>query len=343
MFNIQNSVTEENEFFAKYDKSYLEAYDEMFMITYLYLQRHRSIEGYVNLTIKDFLLYYNMTPDRKKGRINDKVKNTFQLMVDQEFICYIGCFSNGGLSSVKDVDCDMMFTVKVINNITKWNPESKFIKVLYSEIDILRNHKVNPINKILNVYVNIKKYISGDENSPGAMMVSYPSKESLSKSCGYGVSTIDSYVDTLCDIGMLFVKNYGSYKRIRKGQEVVLNSNNIYALDRKYLNDDYVKKPFIEYLKNNYGFVDGFYPLCNNLPDVDLNDDKDKIEKDYSVAKILETSNSKVNTEVDFHNEVVTFQKPVKSKEIHINVDDWLDCPQKARQTGCSMNTDISF
>ena len=74
MFNIQNSVTEENEFFAKYDKSYLEAYDEMFMITYLYLQRHRSIEGYVNLTIKDFLLYYNMTPDRKKGRINDKEK-----------------------------------------------------------------------------------------------------------------------------------------------------------------------------------------------------------------------------------------------------------------------------
>lgn len=35
--------------------------------------------------------------------------------------------------------------------------------------------------------------------------------------------------------------------------------------------------------------------------------------------------------------------KPVKSKEMHINVDDWLDCPQKARQTGCSMNTDISF
>ena len=79
--------------------------------------------------------------------------------------------------------------------------------------------------------------------------------------------------------------------------------------------------------------MDGFYPLCNNLPDVDLNDDKDKIEKDYSVAKILETSNSKVNTEVDFHNEVVTFQKPVKSKEMHINVDDWLDCPQKASQT----------
>lgn len=109
MFNIQNSVTEENEFFAKYDKSYLEVYDEMFMITYLYLQRHRSIEGYVNLTIKDFLLYYNMIPDRKKGRINDKVKNTFQLMVDQEFICYIGCFSNGGLSSVKDVDCGVKF------------------------------------------------------------------------------------------------------------------------------------------------------------------------------------------------------------------------------------------
>lgn len=29
--------------------------------------------------------------------------------------------------------------------------------------------------------------------------------------------------------------------------------------------------------------------------------------------------------------------KPVKSKETNIHVDNWLDCPQKASQTGCSM------
>ena len=237
-FIISNIENEENVYFVKYDNAYLEQYDELFMIMYLYLQRYRSIEGYVNLTIKDFILYYNFAPNRNKGRINEKVYCTLKLMIDREFIRYVGCFSNGGLASLSDVDCNMMFTVQLINIDEKWNPQSRFTKILYSEIETLRENNVKPIDKILCLYINIKKRISADVESSNANLFAFPSEETLARECGCGVITIKNYTHILCEIGMLYVKNYGSYMRMKKGREVVVNSNNVYALEEKYLDNN---------------------------------------------------------------------------------------------------------
>lgn len=267
---------------------------------YLYLQRYRSIEGYVNLTIKDFILYYNFAPNRNKGRINEKVYSTLQLMIDREFIRYVGCFSNGGLASLSDVDCNMMFTVQLINIDEKWNPQSRFTKILYSEIDTLRENNVKPIDKILCLYINIKKRISVDVEAGTATPFAYPSEETLAKECGCGVSTIKNYTHILCGIGMLYVKNYGSYMRMKKGREVVVNSNNVYALEEKYL-DNSAKEGLREYLKLSCGYIDGFYPFCDNLPDKgkvkSIDDDsslddewgeKDNIDNNYSIEEIID-------------------------------------------------------
>lgn len=153
--------TENNiNFFTKYNNSYLEQYDELFMLMYVYLHRHKSIEGYVNLTIKDFLLYHNYVPNRTKGRINSKICDILNLMVKKGFIQYIGCLTNDGLASIDGVNCDRMFTVQLINHDTNWNPESNFTKVMYSEIDKLRKNNVKFMGKALSLYINIKRYIS---------------------------------------------------------------------------------------------------------------------------------------------------------------------------------------
>ena len=301
-FIISNIENEENVYFVKYDNAYLEQYDELFMIMYLYLQRYRSIEGYVNLTIKDFILYYNFAPNRNKGRINEKVYSTLQLMIDREFIRYVGCFSNGGLASLSDVDCNMMFTVQLVNIDEKWNPQSRFTKILYSEIDTLRENNVKPIDKIFCLYINIKKRISADVESGNAKLFAFPSEETLARECGCGVSTIKNYTRILCGIGMLYVKNYGSYMRMKKGREVVVNSNNVYALEEKYL-DNNAKEGLREYLKLSCGYIDGFYPFCDNLPDkgkvknIDdessLDDEwgeKDNIDNNYSIEEIIDMS-----------------------------------------------------
>lgn len=316
------------------------------MIMYVYLHKYRSIEGYVNLTIKDFILYYNFVPNRNKGRINEKVYSTLRLMIDREFIRFIGCFSNGGLASLSDVDCNMMFTVQLINIDEKWNPQSRFTKILYSEIDTLRENNVKPIDKILCLYINIKKRISADAEAGNANMFAFPSEETLAREGACGVSTIKNYTHILCGIGMLYVKNYGSYIRMKKGREVVVNSNNVYALEEKYL-DNNAKEGLKEYLKLSCGYVDGFYPPCNNLPNnkkksgdsMNVSDDQwgetDSMDKDFSIEEMLDMptvndikSNPKVsemnmdktveatNTTITNPVKVITIKKPAQKDNV---------------------------
>lgn len=264
--NEINDTENITEYFAKYDNSYLEQYNDLFLLMYTYLHRHKSIEGYVNLTIKDFLLYHNYTPNRTKGRINSKIYDTLNLMIKRGFILYIGCYSNGGLVSLDNVDCDMMFTVQIINYDENWNPENRFTKILYSEIDRIRQSNIKFIGKALFLYVYIKKYITVDIDTEYATKVSFPSENTLSNKSNCGISTVKKYIQSLCDMKMLYMKNYGSYLRMFKGKEIVVNSNNVYALNEKYLDSD-GEEALRNYLKFNMGYIDGFYPFCDNLPD----------------------------------------------------------------------------
>lgn len=264
--NEINDTENITEYFAKYDNSYLEQYNDLFLLMYTYLHRHKSIEGYVNLTIKDFLLYHNYTPNRTKGRINSKIYDTLNLMIKRGFILYIGCYSNGGLVSLDNVDCDMMFTVQIINYDENWNPENRFTKILYSEIDRIRQSNIKFIGKALFLYVYIKKYITVDIDTEYATKVSFPSENTLSNKSNCGISTVKKYIQSLCDMKMLYMKNYGSYLRLFKGKEIVVNSNNVYALNEKYL-DSEGEEALKSYLKFNMGYIDGFYPFCDNLPD----------------------------------------------------------------------------
>lgn len=295
VFIIQDIQIDNNEFFAKYDNNYLERYDDMFMLMYIYLQRHRSIEGYVNLTVKDFLLYYNYKPNRSKGRINDKTYDILKLMIDKGFIRYTGCYSNGGVNSLDGIDCDDMFTVQIINTDEKWNPVSDFTKILYMEIDRLRYGNVKFMGKVLSLYINIKKRISGEVNSNTANMFAFPCEDTLARECGFGISSVKKYTNVLCDLKMLYVRNYGSYKRMKKGKEIVTNANNIYTLNEKYLNE-HTKECLKEYLIDNMGFIDGFYPFCDNLQNINKsevdfdspNQELEQQENNYTVEEIMD-------------------------------------------------------
>lgn len=268
------------------------------MLMYVYLHRYKSIEGYVNLTIKDFLLYHNYTPNRTKNRINSKIYDTLNLMIKRGFIQYIGCYGNGGLTTLEDVDCDMMFTVQVINCNTVWNPDNRFIKILYSEIDMLRQNNVKFMGKVIQLYINIKQYISCDSDSSSASHIAYPSENYLAKQCNCGVNTIKKYTDILCDIGMLYMKNYGSYLRLYKGKEVVVNSNNVYALEEKYLNDN-AKEELKSHLELNYGYLDGFYQFCNNLPNNNISKDTDSDDWREPIAMDIEDDDFSIEEILD--------------------------------------------
>lgn len=144
----------------------------------------------------------------------------------------------------------------------------------------------------MNLYINIKQYISCDPEGSSASHIAYPSENYLSKQCNCGVNTIKKYTDILCDIGMLYMKNYGSYLRLYKGKEVVANSNNVYALEEKYLNGN-ARKELKSHLEMNYGYLDGFYPFCNNLPNNNVYKETDS--GDWGEPVSMETEDSEDN------------------------------------------------
>lgn len=323
VYIIENETESATEFFAKYDNSYLEQYNDLFLLMYIYLQRYKSIEGYVNLTIKDFLLYHNYTPNRTKGRINSKVYDTLNLMIKRGFIQYMGCYSNGGLSSLDDVDCDMMFTVQIINYDENWNPESRFTKILYSEIDKIRQSDIKFMGKALFLYAYIKKYITSDIKNEYATKVSFPSENTLSNKSSCGISTVKKYIQSLCNMKMLYMKNYGSYLRMFKGKEIVVNSNNVYALEEKYLDSD-GEETLRSYLKFNMGYIDGFYPFCYNLPDNTVKEKSDSYNWGDPNSMDLEDNDFSVE---EIHNMPVESdlvsepEKPIISEDKSVDVD----------------------
>lgn len=295
-------MTNENDFFVKYPIEYLSKYNELFLLLYVYLHRHRSIEGYINLTVKDFLAYYNIKQDRNKGRINNKVYDMLQFMIDDGFISFTGCYSNGGLAEVNSnsIHSDMMFTLQIIND-EKWNPENRFVKIKYSEIDILRRNINKKIGKILLLFLNIKKRISVNGDGSSSVHIAFPSEGTLSKECSISIRIMKEYIKKLCDCNMLYMTNYGSYKRMKNSKEIICNSNNIYALDEKFLQSE--KDVYISYLKDFYSFIDGFYSFCNNLPDkTDENNIADTSDNDYSIEQILDMVETSTVNENDYDN-----------------------------------------
>lgn len=315
--NETESVTE---YFAKYDNSYLEQYNDLFLLMYMYLHRYRSIEGYVNLTIKDFLLYHNYTPNRTKNRINSKIYDTLNLMIKRGFIQYIGCYSNGGSISLDDVDCDMMFTVQIINYDANWNPENRFTKILYSEIDRIRQCNIKFMGKALFLYAYIKKYITTNIDEEYATKVSFPSENTLSKKSNCGISTVKKYIQALCDVGMLYMKNYGSYLRMFKGKEIVVNSNNVYALEEKYL-DSNGEEALRSYLKFNMGYIDGFYPFCDNLPDNNKIKESDP-DDNWGEPTSMDSEDKTVDINTISTNpvKIITIKKKEQNREIPLEI-----------------------
>ena len=305
-------------YFCKYPKKYLKDYNEIFLIVYVYLHRFKSIEGYVNLTIKDLLLYYNFKPNAHKNKINDKIYTILQQMIDMQFISFVGCCSNSDIVSISEIKCDKQFTVQIINFDDKWDTDKDFVKIEYQEIDKLRKNINGNLDKVLILYLNIKKRISATDDI-SAIKISYPSEDTLSRECDFSNRSIKTYVKLLCDCQMLYMRNFGAYKAMKKGKEVITNSNNVYALEEKYL--DNAKEEFKQYLITNAGFIAGFFPLCNNLPSNTSNDVEDN--------DIVSSSEQEQNiTSTDTNDELMSInivETELKKKSYNDNFDDIWD------------------
>lgn len=296
-------------YFVKYRKEWLSKYDNFMLLVYTYLYRFCSIEHYVPVTIKDMVSYFKFKPDRNSGRVNDKFKSVINDLINMGYISFIGCYSNDTIKSFVDVDNtdkDIKYAVNdnnmiwfKLNNFDDedyWNPNGDFIKFTYSELDAILNIKnIKKSDKVASTYMNIKKWISATETAT-SRFVAFPSENKLAGDIGCSPKSVQEYTDQLISAKLLYKKNYGSYYRLLKGEEIKQNANTVYALEEKYLDGKYDKNALIEYLKFNYQMIgDDFesfnQPLNNHQKNRYLDNNKSdsslmcENNKDISVVK----------------------------------------------------------
>jgi hypothetical protein len=276
---MKGLVVSITEYHVKYRKEWLSKYDNFILLVYAYLYRFNSIEHYVPVTIKDMVSYFKFKPDRNSGRINDKFKAAIKSLLDMGYITFISCYSDKDIKSFVDkestdknikfaVNDNIMIWFKLNNfeSVDYWNPSGDFVQLTYSELDTILNYKnTKNVDKVISTYLNIKKWISVVD-SETSRFVAFPSENKLANDIGCSSRSIQEYVKQLIDAKLLYKKNYGSFRRLRKGEEIKQNANTVYALDKKYLDGKYDKDALINYMKSNYQMIgDDFEPFNQPL------------------------------------------------------------------------------
>lgn len=227
--------------------------------------------------------YFKFTPDRGSGRINDKFKNAIKSLIDMGYITFVSCYSDKDKDIIKSfvdyekstdknikyaVNDNIIIWLKLNNfdDVDYWNPTGNFVQFTYLELDTIVNiNGIKNVDKIVATYLNIKKWISTVDSNT-ARFVAFPSENKLANDIGCNSKSIQKYVKLLTNTKLLYKKNYGSYRRLLKGEEIKQNSNTVYALDGKYLDGKFDKLALVEYLKFNYQMIgDEFEPYNQPL------------------------------------------------------------------------------
>jgi hypothetical protein len=216
------------------------------------------------------------------------------------YVEFVGCYSDDKVNSLDKANSNHMVWLKLINfdDNAYWDIDGNFIKFDYRELDtILASNGVSKVDKLISTYLNIKKWISVTD-SETSRFVAFPSQNKLATDIGCTSKSIQEYTDKLIDMKLLYKKNYGSFKRLLKGEEVTQNSNTVYALDEKYLDGKYDKQLLIDYMKFNYQMIgDEFGSFNQPLNEYQKNKVNDKSINEKGCFSSIESDEPNVESD----------------------------------------------
>lgn len=174
-------------------------------------------------------------PDYHKDKVNEKVIKSLDWLEEHNYIFVLtnihkNKFSHGECFRIQINDSNNIFDIDKDFVILE---EKEFDKLIESKTKIDKH-------KILNVFLNIKKYMSFDKERP---TICYPSHKTLCNDCRISsTGVMNNIIAELIRIGLLYTYNSGQYID-NKGN--VKFSNNFYALQDGVLNpevcDDIIK------------------------------------------------------------------------------------------------------
>lgn len=218
-----------------------------------YLKLNSPLNNNIGTSINIIAEKIGYKPDNHKNKINDKIKETLTLLIDQKdiFIESRLFWSNKTKWIQKDILLsDLVATECIVIHINEdsklFYTDDQYVVLTETEfLTIVQSATKTRIDReeILNVYLNIKKFMNFDKNSAS---LCYPSHTTLCRDCNISsTGAMNNIINCLIDMGLLYKYNSGRFK---DNNDNVRYANNFYALE------DGVLKPDIcdEIIRNYY-------------------------------------------------------------------------------------------
>lgn len=193
------------------------------ILAYLYLKQDRL--GISTTSIENLVKNIGYTIDGKKGRINSKVRDVLDKLLELNLI---------SISTDKFKDKDL---IEISLNIFEKNEEENDINFFIVEYDVFKkivnNNTAEDKNILFNIYSHIRSCMKPDIKVDdliicgGNLPVAYPSYACISKDTGINEGTLKSYLDKLVELKLIAYKNAGIYSP-KNDTKKVYESNNSY-------------------------------------------------------------------------------------------------------------------
>jgi len=204
-----------------------------------YIKLYSSISGRIGLSIRSLVEGLGFRPDAHKDRINDNVIKALYWLKEREYIYFDAELWNK--QKVKINDCfQIQINTDPKNDIFNFSDiyvaltETEFNSIIQSVKESKKEYSQRRMiydpSDLLNVFLNIKKYINFNKNSTP---ICFPSHRILCRDCNISsTSTMNKFINRLTNIGILYTYKAGKYI---DSYNNIKYTNNFYALQKGIL------------------------------------------------------------------------------------------------------------
>lgn len=197
------------------------------------------MNGIVGTSIKLLCETIGYIPNRSEGKINEKIIKSLKWLEERKHISI--------MTDINKLEINDCFLIKINNDNNIYNFDKDYVILTEKEFNIITTYVLKGRRNrenLLNVYLNIKKFMSFDKDN---IPLCYPSHTTLCRDCNISSKgTINNIISCLVDMGLLYIYNSG---RFEDSNGNIKYANNFYALEEGVLKpemcDDIMKNYYL--------------------------------------------------------------------------------------------------
>lgn len=205
-----------------------------------YLKINSALNGSIGISINMLVQNIGYIPNTRKNRINDKVISSIKWLEDKKYILIeteLEIDKESKIRKCKEFDklrSSDCFIIHINNESPFFNPQKNYVILNETEfVTLVQYPTVLDRQDLLNVYLNIKKFINFSSDSD---KLCYPSHTTLCRDCKISsTGSMNKLIDELVAMGLLYKYNAGKYEDTNGNTKF---ANNFYALEDNVLKPD---------------------------------------------------------------------------------------------------------